>query len=206
MYIYFNMKTISLQSVLAAFVVLTLHFSGMAQSTSEAPSTTQFSLEIDPATFVFKGYGVHLRIQPKNSKHVLVGVGAYAMNFPDLFVGFNEKNKDKGWEVRLNQGLGLFGEYHFCEVNRKWFVGGQSSWQQYDLEHAEAEGKSQFSNILFMAYGGYTWKPFGDSFYFKPWAGLGGTFQVEGENTLGDQEYDIAPIALFSTLHIGYTF
>jgi len=194
--------------IIALIIVLmiTNRFEAYAQQTGENANKTEISIEIDPATFVFEGYGFHLRLKPKNSKHFLIGIGAYAMDMPDVLVDFNENNKEKGWDVRLNQGYGLFGEYHFAEVNKKWFVGTQLSLQEYKIENESIEGSEKFSNILIMAYTGYTWKLFNSDFYIKPWAGVGYTSKVSGSNTLGNLEYDISPIMMFATLHIGYTF
>ena len=166
----------------------------------------RFSLEIDPATFVFKGYSAHLRIQPKRSDHYLFGLGMYAMDMPSFFVDLNDKNKNKGWGVRINQGYGLFGEYHFTQVNRRWFIGSQISLQEYKIEQAEIEGYSQYQNFLLMGYGGYTLQPFTLPIYFKAWGGIGYTSKVSGTNILEGLEYDISPISMFATLHVGYTF
>jgi hypothetical protein len=57
-----------------------------------------------------------------------------------------------------------------------------------------------------MGYGGYTLQPFNFPLYFKAWGGVGYTSKIGGTNVLGDQEYDISPIAVFVTLHLGYTF
>jgi len=56
--------------LLSAFLLTTV--TGFAQAT-EGQST--FSIEIDPATFAFKGYGFHLRYKPKNSDHFQFGIG-----------------------------------------------------------------------------------------------------------------------------------
>ena len=114
---------------------------------------TEVSIEIDPATFVFNGYGIHFRVKPKNSTHYLIGAGVYAMDFPEILVDLNSSNKDKGWDVRLNQGIGLFGEYHFSQVNKKWYVGSQLALQQYKLQKDFFEGEAKYSNILLMAIG-----------------------------------------------------
>ena len=177
-----------------------------AYSQDQASNKTEVSLEIDPATFAFKGYAFHLRIKPKNSQNKIIGFGTYAMNFPSLLVDLNPENKDKGWNLRLNQGYGLFGEHHFNVVNRGWFVGTQLAMQQYKIKHDEIAGESDFWNFLALGYGGYTFQPFEMPIYFKVWGGLGYTTKVSGENTLGDQTYDVAPLLIFSALHIGYTF
>jgi hypothetical protein len=174
---------------------------------NESNDKTRFSVEIDPITFPLNGYGVHLIVQPKTSNHLLIGAGTYAMNIPDLLVGFNPENKDKGWNVRLNQGYGLFGEYHFSEVNKKLFVGTQLAFQQYKIENGNELGTEKFNNFLVMAYLGYTIKPFvNNGLYFEPWAGMGYTTKMSGETKIGNSEYDIAPALMFATLHIGYTF
>lgn len=190
--------------ILAITMITTLSVS--SQNTDLQHKKTRFSLEIDPATFAFKGYSAHLRIQPKMSNHYLFGLGVYAMDMPSFFVDLNDKNKDKGWEVRINQGYGLFGEYHFAQVNHKWFVGSQISLQEYKIEQAGLNKDSKYQNFLLMGYGGYTLQPFTLPIYFKAWGGLGYTSKVSGDNILGEQEYEISPISMFATLHMGYTF
>ena len=170
-------------------------------------SKTRISLEIDPATFVFSGYSAHIRVQPSNTQHVLVGAGVYAMQLPDLIVDLNPKNQGKGWTSKIKLGYGLFGEYYFDEVNQSWFVGGQVSLQDYQITNIENDSEANFTNFLLMAYGGYVWKPFQKSpFYLKPWAGVGYTTKISGGARINEKEYDIAPITMFVTLHLGYTF
>ena len=189
--------------ILAFFVTL------ISQSIGQSPSNekkSEFSIEVDPATFLFKGYGLHIRFKPKNSDHFLFGIGAYAMDFPRQLVDINSKNKDLGWEVRLNQGYGLFGEYYFCKTSKNWFLGTQIGLQEYKIENENLSGDEHFTNSLFMGYGGYTWRFLNDKFYIKHWAGIGYTSKISGNTSLENLEYDIAPITMFATLHIGYTF
>ncbi len=187
-------------------IMISISFGIFAQPSDNQSKKTEISVEIDPATFGFKGYGIHLRIKPKNSEQLLIGIGAYAMDMPSVLVDFNKENKDKDWNVRLNQGFGVFGEYHFSEVNQKWFVGSQVSLQEYKIQNEIISGSEKFTNALLMAYSGYTWQLFDFGFYIKPWAGIGYTSKLYGSNNLGNLEYDIAPITIFATLHLGYTF
>ncbi|MCB9211584.1 MAG: hypothetical protein H6609_19650, partial [Ignavibacteriales bacterium] len=90
--------------VLAITFVLIASFSTYAQQVVEQRNKTKLSLELDPATFIFKGFAVHLRIQPEGINNLLFGAGAYAMEMPDVIVNINKGNKDKGWSVRINQG------------------------------------------------------------------------------------------------------
>jgi len=197
------MKTKFKTSVILLALIGMLPFSTNAQVVEKK---AKFSIEIDPVTFVFKGFSVHLRIQPKYSDHLLLGAGVYAMDMPSVLVDLNKNNKDKGWNVRLNQGYGLFGEYHFTKVNKKWFAGGQTSIQEYIIKNDLVPGSSKFTNVLVMGYAGYTFQPFKFKLYFKPWAGIGYTSLISGDNMIGEATYDISPISMFATLHIGYTF
>ncbi len=200
------MRTFS-KVILAATLIIVMSISVSAQQ-KETTETgkTKFSIEIDPATFAFKGYAFHLRVKPKNSKHLLIGIGVYAMDFPDLIVGFNPKNKNKGWNVRL-QGVGLFGEYHFSEVNKNFFVGTQLATHTYKIEKNNETGSEKFNTFLAMGYAGYTFKPFkNNGFYIKTWAGMAYTSKTGGKNKLGSSEYDVSPILMFAAVHLGYTF
>ncbi len=172
----------------------------------DSESGLRFGVEVDPATFVFKGYSLHLRIQAKNSDNLLLGVGTYAMNMPDALINRNEQNRDKGWQVRINQAYGLFAEHHFTEVNRKLFAGVQLGIQQFKLSKEAQTGNVKHLNMLAMAYFGYTFRPFQGNFYVKPWAGVGYTSMLDGKNELAQEEYQIAPLTMFVTLHVGYTF
>jgi len=200
-----SMKS-SLKSLVTCVILGLTALSVSAQTADNQKAKAKFSLEIDPATFVFKGYSAHIRIQPKSSDHLVYGLGIYAMDMPSCFVDMNDKNADKGWKVRINKALGLFGEYHFTEVNNRFFVGGQLSAQEFLLENDGFSGNETFTNGLIMAYGGYTVKPFSFPVYIKAWGGMGYTFKMAGENMLNNQKYDIAPISIFATVHLGYTF
>ncbi|HAN00328.1 MAG TPA: hypothetical protein DCQ26_17170 [Marinilabiliales bacterium] len=191
-----------------AFVVIfgMSNFNATAQSTDLTVGKTKFSIEIDPATFAFNGYSAHLRIQPKSCNHLIYGVGIYAMDMPAFFVDMNSNNADKGWQVRINNAIGIFGEHHFSQVNKGFFVGSQISAQQFLIENDNQSGDEKFTNGLIMGYGGYTLQPFKFPLYFKAWGGVGYTSKISGENILGGQEYEIAPISVFATLHVGYTF
>lgn len=176
------------------------------ETASEDYGKAFYSIEIDPATFMFRGYGFHFRYKPKNTDHVVLGFGTYGMNFPDVLVDLNGDNKEQGWDVRLNQGYGLFGEYHFSEVNKKWFAGAQIATQEYKIQKDYFDGESKYNTMLLMAMGGYTVQPFDFPVYFKFWGGVGYSGKIGGENTIGKAEYKIDPLLLFGALHIGYTF
>lgn len=196
-----------MKKLTVVFVLLFQAWVGSVAYAQENPSTSKLgiSLEIDPATFVFKGYSAHVRIKPPTSKHVLIGAGVYALDMPSMLVDLNPENKAKDWNVRLKLGYGVFGEYHFREVNKRLFVGSQLSFQTYQIEKENEPNKSEFTNILFMPYAGYTIQPFNFPLYAKFWGGVGYTNKISGSNELNGKTYDIAPITMFATVHVGYT-
>ena len=194
------------RKIIALLVLCLSAIVSKVDAQTKNPKHLQFSVEIDPATFAFKGYSLHLRMQPVGNDHLLLGVGTYAMDMPDVMVNLNEMNKEEGWEVRLNKGYSFFTEHHFSEVNRKWFIGGQAGIQQFKIKNDQVTGNSTFTNALLMGYFGYTLRPFSLPLYIKPWAGVGYTHQLSGSSRLEQEHYDVAPMTMFATLHVGYSF
>lgn len=198
-------KTVRIVALVST-LVMALVSEVKAQETSVENHRT-ISVETDPSTFVFGGYALHVRVKPKKCTHLLLGAGTYALNMPSLMVNLNKENKGEDWEVRINSAFALFGEYYFKEANSKWFVGLQAGVQNYKIKNLRfTDASAKYSNLLLMPSIGYNWQPFKAPFYVKPWLGLGYTAKIEGENSIGAKNYDIAPILPFATLHLGYTF
>lgn len=200
-----KMKSISL--AILALTCLSYSTVNAQEQNNNSENKTTISIETDPSTFAFGGYAFHFRIKPKNSQHVLIGAGTYALNMPDFLINMNAENKDMGWNVRINSAYSLFGEYYFKEANKKWFVGLQAGVQNFKNTNDNiANEQSTYSNLLIMPSIGYNWQPFHIPLYFKPWFGLGYTSKISGDNTIGNLSFDIAPLTPFVTLHVGYTF
>ena len=168
---------------------------------SEAESS--FSIEIDPATYAFSGYALHLKKSFAALPNWQFGVGAYAMDFPDVLVDLNAKNKNLDWNQRLDLGIGLFVDYFFTENQEGLFIGGQLAYQEYDVMRYGVS--ADYSTILSMGYVGYQYY-FYDNFYLKPWGGLGYQNKISGSSVVNGQEFDVAPLLLFGALHVGYKF
>lgn len=199
------MKTPLLCTLLLASGLLT---GGVQQSAAQTlTEKSVWSAETDPATFLFSGFAVHLRVKPSFSENWVLGAGTYAMDLPSLMVDLNSENKGKGWKVRIDGAFSLFSEYYFREANTGSFIGVQAGFQNYRLTNKQTGSKGVSYNLLvLMPSAGYTWRPWDGSFYLKPWLGLGWVPKLSGRTTLGTQQYDLAPVTAFATLHTGFTF
>ena len=161
------------------------------------------AIEIDPATYGFDGYSVHLKHTFDALPKTQFGVGVYAMDFPDIFVDMHSKNKDRGWNVRLERGIGLFADIYLEEKQSGWFYGGQLAQQKYKIDRL---GKgATYNTLLLMAHGGYKYD-INEHFYLKLWGGVGYSHKYSGQNRVDDLIYDVPKVVPFGALHIGYQF
>lgn len=169
--------------------------------------SSRLSFEIDPITFVYRGYSFHVRYQPMFDERLLVGAGTYGMDLPQQYVNLNSSNRDEGWDVRIRSAYFITGEYYLKKANWGWFIGEQMGFQSFRVSNdREESGSAKFNNVLLLTYLGYSWHPYKGSFYIKPWIGLGFTDKVDGINKVGSMKYDISPWFPFMTFHMGYTF
>ncbi len=191
-------------------IAITLLFSSFlslqAQESEEVSSPASYSIEVDPFAFLSNGYGTHFRYKPANTEHILIGVGAYAINIPSVLVDINKENKGEGWDVRLNRGYGIFLEYHLNRVHQGAFFGSQFNMQKYEIGKEAIENSVNYTTVGAMIYGGYSWQIASSNVYIKPWMGLGYSGKIDGVNVLEGEEYAISHLTPFATLHIGYSF
>lgn len=201
------MKTQFKYLLLISFCMWVTSNSSLKAQLKSKDKKASISIETDPSTFAFGGYAFHFRFKPESSPRLVLGAGTYALDLPDIMVNMNPYNKNKGWNARINSAYSLFGEYYFKEANSQWFIGLQTGIQNYKNSNTLTENKiSKYCNFLLMPSLGYNWQPFSYPFYLKPWAGLGYTSKISGDNSIDELTYKIAPLIPFVTLHVGYTF
>lgn len=189
------------------FSLLLLIFILLFSFKMNAQSKSKFFIETDPSTFVFEGYAAHIRINPSALDHIVLGIGTYSMKFPGLIINLDSKNKDLGWNVKLKQGYGIFGDYYFDKAGSGLFVGGQLALQEFKINNSNIAAQEEtYTTILIMPRVGYQWYPFDNGFYIMPWMGIGYETKISGINIVGNKPYDISPILPFTTFHIGYRF
>ncbi|HXC16683.1 MAG TPA: hypothetical protein VNV60_04505 [Holophagaceae bacterium] len=187
----------------ATFLALPL----TAQDGASADTGSRLSMEIDPATFAFGGYSAHLRFQPSPGSKWVLGIGTYAMDFPKGLVDLDSKNRGKGWDVRLQSGIGVFVDRYLHEPGEGAFLGLQVASQRYQLRNSRlGTGSAEYTMGLAMARAGYLWKPTKTGLYVMPWVGLGWTQKASGEPGLGGESYHLSKVIPFATLHVGWAF
>jgi hypothetical protein len=192
-------------------------FRASAQTT-EQKNKSEFMVEIDPLPYIMGGAGGHFGWSPKKSKHFTFGLSFIAQtNYPKTFVELDSKNKEMGWSVKINQGMGLWTHYYFDIKNKAWFVGMQFFTQEMELTNDNFPRETDRTNtILIAAQAGYLWYPFKkERFYLRPWAGFGyqsvisGTIEpdkVDPDLRIGDKEYHLATLMPFASIHFGFRF
>jgi hypothetical protein len=193
-----------------AFAFALSHLLGVVLATAvgarSASARPTLMVETDPSTFVLGGFAAHVRAQPEAS-HLALGVGAYALDFPDLLVDLDGANRDQGWDVRLRLGVGLFADYYLAPAPRAWFFGVQLAAHDYRYRNDHAPGQEAHAvDAVVMPRVGYLWRPFAAGFYVMPWLGVGATAQLSGSRRVGAQTYDLFPVIPFATLHVGWQF
>ena len=115
----------------------------------------------------------------------------------------NPNNKDEGWDQRLDQGYGLFIDYYFNEKRSGTFIGMQLAHQKYDITKNSKD--ATYNTLLTMVHIGYNYT-FYNNFYIKPWIGVGYNHKTSGSSTINGEEFDVAKIVVFPTVHLGYNF
>lgn len=163
--------------------------------------------EMDPATFAMSGYSGHVRVALGNDSKWVLGFGVYGLDFPKAIVDFNPKNRDKGWDVRLTFGAGLFADRFMSTGNEGAFVGVQVASQQYRIRNPKlGPRESQYTSLLLMPRVGYLWKPGTSGFYLMPWMGVGYADKVSGTAQVANVDYHLSKVMAFAAVHAGWRF
>lgn len=162
-------------------------------------------IETDPATFALGGHSAHVRVAAKDVPGLVIGAGIYGLDMPSFITDINAENRDEGWNVAIKNGYGLFFDYHPSGEADGFFFGLQTAIQEFGVERESSVEHRSFHVAMAMARVGTLWKPFNSGFYLLPWAGVGGSIALgDSGRTLSSEQYDVAPISGFATLHVGW--
>ena len=190
--------------VILAIINLSYNLIAQTDSTQAKTKKSVFSIEIDPIVpIILRGIGGHFIWQPKKSNHLVFGFAFIANGkMPDFIMNQNIQNKNKGWNYKINQGLGIESEYYFKHVNTGLFSGIQLFTQEINLTNDNVPTVKEHRTNIGMAVvtTGYKYHPFKKKhFYLKPWAGIGYSSIIKGafsskiipNTVVGSYEYEI---------------
>ncbi len=173
--------------------------------TSSPSEIPRVLIEIDPLPFALSGHAVHIRVPIASVPGLVVSAGTYGMHFPDLFTNINSENRDEGWKAQIDTAYAAFVDYHLSGKPEGLFVGAQLAYQGFEVERDQGDERIDFGVIIAMARIGTLWKPFDSGFYLLPWAGVYANLRTD-DNPLeiASETFDVAPVAGFATLHLGW--
>ena len=181
---------------------ITLVFTLIFSTTSYG---SEFSVEVDPATYVFSGYALHARYHFAN--HWALSLGTYAMTFPKLLNREAISPGSSSATLKIKSAYGLFLDRYLLNKNSGLFLGLQIARQNYQLSDSDYPGmRANYSATLIMPRLGYKYQLPHSRFYLLPWVGVGYVSPSVSHPSVGVQDYTIKSTLAFATLHIGYTF
>jgi len=168
-------------------------------------SAASVMLEVDPIPFALSGHAAHVRVSSKRLPGWIMSFGIYGLEIPGFLTDVNSKNRDEGWNAEIRNAYAVFADYHFSGRPSGLFVGTQVAYQKFGLSRDGSVESRDFGVLMGMVRVGTLWKPFKSNFYVLPWAGIAANLEL-GDNDLmlGGEEYDVAPIGGFVTLHLGW--
>lgn len=178
---------------------------GLLVSGSNKIWADNFALEVDPATYVFGGYSAHLKYHFAEKWEL--GLGTYAMTFPNLMNGLAISPTRSTTNLRITSAYALFIDRYLVESNQGLVVGMQFASQHFRLtDSTYSPQSSTYNTTLVMPRIGYKYQ-FGTSgFYVLPWMGVGYLAPSNSSATIGTQAFKIKNLLPFATIHIGYSF
>jgi hypothetical protein len=171
-------------------------------ATTAHAEPAHLDVETDPSGWVLDGYSVHAGYRPAELPHWRFEAGSYGLAFPHALIDLNATNK--GWDVSIVRAVAVQVAWYVRDDARGGlFVGG--SVAAYDERDALAGMSSDRWRSGIQPVVGYQWFPFAhQSFYIKPWAGLGIVLDKGDAQTIAGRTFDVATVSPFATLHVGF--
>lgn len=185
-------------------LILSLFFAINVIGQSE--STTQLSIEIDPAPFILGGYSFSLKYAPKSLPKTAFMASVYGSEFPNSMM--NSTNKDNGWtDLKLETSYAVFAEFYLNNKRRGFYYGPSVFLYNKSVELASTNQEAKFKTIYPNIRAGYIWYPFkAVDLYLNPWLNIGSEINLDNNNHINEIEFEASSLHYIVALHIGYTF
>ncbi len=182
----------------AAALLLLLPTAAAASPDDEVWNGWRPRLDVEPAAWFLGGYSVHVGVQPPAAPRLLLSVGAYAFEVPDLLLDL-AGNDPAALDVRLYLGYGATVDYFLdASADDGWVVGGQLGAQHHQT--TVGSETRRYVNALILLRAGYEWHPGGHGGYVFPWLGAAFTPRLSGDAS----DVDTLPVTPYLTIDVGW--
>jgi|GEM_PF-5563558 len=181
---------------------LLFFFSAAAQNQSNG----WIAIETDPVSTAFGAKTLSVLVEPTQLPQWSLFVNVVSADFPGWMDDFlNPKNKDKGFDSKIEIGGGIALDYFLKPERKGLYIGLINLFFRNDITLNDAKDKILTHNVIPRA--GYRWYPFTKTaFYLNPFLGVRYEYALGAAVRIENQEFTSAGIQPFATLHIGYHF
>jgi len=165
-----------------------------------------FSIEANPLAYAFGGWSAGFAYHPKNLDHWVFNTNLYAFELPNAFVDQIPGNENEGWNVKIKTALSLGADYYPWTTDRSGFAFGLSTViAQFEITNDNEIGNTNYNSLYFVPRAGYTWYAVED-FYIMPWIGVEMHTKLNGNTTVGAQNFEPIKFQFSPNLILGYSF
>jgi hypothetical protein len=181
----------------------------------------RFHLEVDPLPYLFGGSVGHFGWSLGSEVPWMLGFSLiHSVDLPQALTNANPSNAEADWAMRINRGLGIWGQFYPVGQPEGWFLGLQLFTQEIELSREGHTGTNRTNLGLAAAQVGYLWHwetegQKAPAWYIRPWLGVGfqgilpASFEpgaVTSHMRLGDSAYQLDPWQFFGSIHLGHRF
>lgn len=175
----------------------------------EAKKDRDWSIEIEPSAFIFKGYGIQVTRNITKNNRLNIGLYSAALDIPNGAKERIFKNVTKETDIRLGFELALIARYKF-KIGQKEstpYVGFYGGWEYFDISifqpnvNAHAFNVKRISTIVAAPLIGYEIYFFKQMLYINPQ--LRGVFYLAPKSDKPDRTESIRPFFALPAVSLG---
>jgi hypothetical protein len=174
-------------------------------SLSLAPRSTSaqsVALEADALAYPLGGYSGIIRVTHDNGFSYALGTGRYAL--PTFLIEGQSTYDEAGWKATAEAIQVLRVGYRFFGARRDGpAVDAIVLNQLWRIDAERLGGEARFKTIGVGVSGGYYFH-IGSPFYLYPNAALTYNAVYSGDRSVQGREYDVSPLGIAGSLHLGW--
>jgi hypothetical protein len=173
---------------------------------AQTENSATFSIEVDPAAYMLKGYSVSFKYGPKKMPRALFMASVYRSNFPDGMM--KNVNKINGWkDMKIKTSYAVFAEFYSNEKRSGFFYGPTLFLYHKNVSYGEENKSTDFKTIYPGLRAGFSWYPIKKcNFYLSPWLSAGSEINLDNRNTINGNSFEPNRFNYIIAIHLGYQF